>query len=117
MTRTIAALRRTLTLGLLAASAAPIRAQSFNVDLVPSGTPTPTLPPRSYGGAAHQVGVWTSAHSVDPWTSGPLADLDGVTAGNVLVEFTGATHGEDTIDDPAWTGGDAELMEDGVSFF
>jgi hypothetical protein len=94
-----------LTIVALTLCAAPLHAQSINIDF---GQPN-TGPSSSYGGAG-QAGYWNSIQGLSGTTT--LKDVSGALT-NVQYSQSGAA-GIITENDPAVTGDDALLMNDGL---
>ncbi|MEM8964554.1 MAG: hypothetical protein AAGD38_23915 [Acidobacteriota bacterium] len=89
----------------LALGAAPILAQSFNVDFGPADA----VPPATYG-AAGQAGVWNGFLGLHGTTEVNLVAIDGLPTSVSMTQIGGFENL--TADDPATSGADAALLDD-----
>lgn len=99
------ALHVACALAAVGAFAAPAAAQSYNIDFGTAGT----SPPATYGGAG-LAGRWNVLGVPTPGTYYPLVDLQSVAHGVTLNNLGGTQ--VLTVNDPATSGADEQLMDD-----
>jgi hypothetical protein len=92
---------------LIVNSAAPVAAQSINVDV--GANTTFGTPSSSYGAAASSPGVWNAFNAASIGSTS-LLDLSGATTG-VTLSIAGG-QGNFQFDNPGTTGDDQALMDD-----
>jgi hypothetical protein len=100
--------RNTLALALVLAPSA--MGQGFNIDLGSPAVPF-SIPAAPYGGAASQTGYWNVLEPFQPLEFPAPVDLSPTIAG-IAAYGTGIT--ADFTQDPATSGDDENLMDDGV---